>query len=62
MVSPAELVKIRQSHIRGYRQRVGDHAGFAALNNIDLVRLVFNAQIAVKDTDTAVTGHSNSHL
>ena len=43
-------------------ERIGDHAGFAALDDVDLVGLVFDGKIAVQHTDAAVAGHGDGHL
>ena len=58
----AQLVKISERDFRVHGQRVGDHAGFAALDDIDLSGLVVNGQVTVKHADATVTRHGDGHI
>ena len=43
------------------RHRIRDHARLAALDLVDLIRLVLNGKIAMHDADAALAGHCNRH-
>ncbi|MCY1225544.1 hypothetical protein D9M72_377420 [compost metagenome] len=57
----ADLVELGQGRFRADGQRVGDHAGFAALDPVHLVGLVLDGQVAVDHAQAALAGHGDSH-
>ena len=60
-VAAAYLVELLEGGVLPDRHRVGDHAGLGALDEVDLVRLVLDRQVAVEDADAAVPGHRDGH-
>ena len=60
-VAAADLVELLESGVGADGDRVGDHAGLGALDEVDLVRLVLDRQVAVQDADAAVPGHGDGH-
>ncbi len=57
----AKLVGLAQRRVRVHRDRVGDHAGLGALDQVDLVGLVGDGEVAVQHADAALTGHGDGH-
>ncbi len=57
----AQRVRLAQRGVGAHRDRVGDHAGLGALDEVDLVDLVLDRQIAVQDAHAALTGHRDGH-
>ena len=60
-VAAADLVELLEGGVRADGDRVGDHAGLGALDEVDLVGLVLDRQVAVQDADAAVPGHRDRH-
>jgi hypothetical protein len=57
--TPSSLVCERRVRPAGHG--VGDHAGLRPLDEIDLLRLLLDGEVAVQDADTALAGHGNGH-
>ena len=62
METAAQLVEISQRHIRADGQRIVDHTGFGALDDVNLSGLVIDGKIAVQHADAAITSHGNGHV
>ena len=62
METTAQLVEISQRHIRADGQRIVDHTGFGALDDVDLSSLVVDGKIAVQHADAAVASHGDGHV
>ena len=60
-VACADLVQLGQRGLGADGQRVGDHAGFAALDPVHLVGLVGDGKVAVHDAEAALAGHGDGH-
>ena len=60
-VAAADLVEVLEGGVGADGDRVGDHAGLGALDEVDLVGLVLDRQVAVQDADAAVPGHRDRH-
>ena len=58
----AQLVEVGQRHVRIDGERIGYHARFAALDDIDLCGLVVDGEIAMQHADAAVAGHGDCHI
>ena len=61
VVLAAHLVHLGDGHVGGGNNRVGNHAGFAALDALHLVHLVLHGEVAVEHADAAVAGHGDGH-
>ena len=57
----AERVDLGDGGIRRRRHRVGDHAGLAALDLVDLLGLVRDREVAVQHADAALARHGDRH-
>ena len=53
--------RARRGWRRGAGDRVGDHAGLGALDQVDLIGLVLDRQVAVQHADAALAGHRDGH-
>ncbi len=62
METAAQLVEISQRHIRADSQRIVNHTGFGALDDVDLSGLVVDRKIAVQHADAAITSHGDGHI
>lgn len=60
-VLPADLVEVFERGVLPDGDRVGDHPGLGALDDIDLVGLVNDREVAVQDAEAALTSHGNGH-
>src|SRR5690349_4000746 len=60
-VTPAEGVDLAQGVVGAAGDRVGDHPGLGALDEVDLRGLVLQRQIAVQHADAALAGHRDRH-
>ena len=58
----AQFVEVGERGVGIHRQRIGDHAGFAALDHIHLGGLVVDGEIAVQHADAAVACHRDGHV
>ena len=57
----ADFVQLGQRGLGADGQRVGDHAGFAALDPVHLVGLVGDGEVAVHDAEAALACHGDRH-
>ncbi|GAA3058116.1 hypothetical protein GCM10020000_46050 [Streptomyces olivoverticillatus] len=57
----AQRVRLGQRGVRADRDRVGDHAGLRALDQVDLVGLVLDGEVAVQHARTALARHGDGH-
>src|SRR5699024_8745622 len=60
-VLAADGVEVLEGGVGADGDRVGDAAGLGALDQVDLVGLVLDGQVAVQDADAAVAGHGDGH-
>ena len=60
-VLAAELVDLVERGVGADRDRVGDHAGLGPLDQVDLVGLVLDREVAVQHADAALAGHGDRH-
>ena len=60
-VLAAQLVELGERGLRTDGDGVRDHARLGALDEVDLVGLVVDRQVAVQDADTALAGHRDRH-
>src|SRR3954447_4545665 len=60
-VLPAERVRLADGGVGADRDRLRDHAGLGALDQVDLLGLVLDREVAVKDAEAALTGHRDGH-
>ena len=60
-VAPAQRVDLGQGGVRTDGDRVGDHAGLGALDEVDLCGLVLDRQVAVQHADATLAGHGDRH-
>ena len=58
---PHQLLRLADRAVRRQRDRSRDHAALAALDEIDLLGLLGNAQVAVNDAQATVPGHGDGH-
>ena len=59
--SPAELVELLERRVGADGDRVGDDAGLGALDQVDLVGLVLDREVAVQHAEAALAGHRDRH-
>lgn len=57
----AERVRLAERGVGVHGDRVGDHARLGALDQVDLVDLVLDGEVAVQHADAALTGHGDGH-
>ena len=62
METAAQLVEISQRHIRADGQRIVDHTGFGALDDVNLSGLVVDGKIAVQHADAATCASSHPRI
>ena len=60
-VLAAHLVELLEGGVRADRHGVGDHAGLGALDEVDLVGLVLDGEVAVQHAEAALAGHRDGH-
>ena len=60
-VLAADLVELLERRVGADRDRVGDDAGLGPLDQVDLVGLVLDREVAVQDADAALAGHRDRH-
>ena len=60
-VSGLPVVDLGEGVVRGAGDRVGDHAGLGALDQVHLAGLVLGGEVAVQDADAAGAGHGDRH-
>ncbi len=60
-VASAQLVQLGDGGVRRDGERVVDHARLAALDHVDLLRLVGDRQVAMQHSDAALAGHRDGH-
>ena len=60
-VATAKVIDFLNGCERSGCYRVGDHAGFRALDQVNFAGLAIERKIAVQNTDAALAGHSNGH-
>ena len=60
-VLTAGLVELLEGGLGVDGDGVGDHARLGALDEVDLIRLVLDREVAVQDADSALAGHRNGH-
>ena len=60
-VLPAQRVELGQGRVRADRDRVGHHARLGPLDQVDLVGLLLDREVAVQHADAALAGHRDRH-
>ena len=60
-VLTAGLVELLEGGLGVDGDGVGNHAGLGALDEVDLVRLVLDREVAVQDADAALARHRDGH-
>ncbi len=60
-VLAADLVELLERRVRADRDRVGDDPGLGPLDQVDLVGLVLDRQVAVQHAEAALAGHRDRH-
>ena len=60
-VLAADLVELLEGGLGADRDGVGDHAGLGALDQVDLVGLVLDREVAVQHAEAALPGHRDRH-
>ena len=57
----AQRVDVTNRHVRCGGHRVGDHAGLRTLYDVNLLRLVLSAQVAVQHANATLARHRDRH-
>jgi hypothetical protein len=57
----AERVDLGDGRVCRGRDGIGDHARLAALDQVDLARLIGDGEVAVQDAEAALSGHGDGH-
>ena len=60
-VLAADLVELLQRRVGADGDRVGDDPGLGPLDQVDLVGLVLDRQVAVQHAEAALAGHRDRH-
>ena len=60
-VLAADRVELLEGAVRTDGDRVGDHAGLGPLDEVDLVGLVLDREVAVQHPEAALAGHRDRH-
>ena len=60
-VAATALVEVLEGRIGPDGHRVGDHPGLGPLDEVDLVGLVRDREVAVEDADAALARHGDRH-
>jgi hypothetical protein len=60
-IAATELVEVLEGRVRTDRHGVGDHAGLGALDEVDLIGLILDRQVAVQDAQSTDPGHGDGH-
>ena len=60
-VLAADPVELLERRVGADGDRVGDHPGLGALDQVDLVGLVLDREVAVQHADAALAGHRDRH-
>ena len=60
-VRPQMLVELLERGVGADGDRVGDHAGLGPLDEVDLVGLVLDREVAVQHAEAALAGHRDRH-
>ena len=60
-VLAADAVEVLERRVGADRHRVGDDPGLGPLDQVDLVGLVVDRQVAVQDAEAALAGHRDRH-